>query len=99
LPVSILLFILGGIFLISVQPVCIRFTHDLLPGSMSFASSLILGFAPGLAGITMIFLGKAADIIGIGRLVQLELILAAFTVIVLFVFQLAAKIKVRAKKD
>ncbi|MBM3701122.1 MAG: MFS transporter [Actinobacteria bacterium] len=99
LPVSILLFILGGIFLISVQPVCIRFTQDLLPGSMSFASSLILGFAPGLAGITMIFLGKAADIIGIDRLVHMELLLAIFTVMVLFIFPFASKIKVQARKD
>jgi len=89
--ISIFLFILGGIFLISVQPVCIRLTQDLLPGSMSFASSLILGFAPGLAGITMIFLGKAADRIGINMLVHLELILAAFTVLVLFIFAIVSK--------
>jgi len=66
---------------------------------MSFASSLILGFAPGLAGITMIFLGKAADIIGIGGLVDMKLLLAAFTVIVLFVFPFSSKIKFRARKD
>lgn len=96
LPVSIMLFIFGGIFLISVQPVCIRLSQDLLPGSMSFASSLILGFAPGLAGITMIFLGKAADKIGIGRLMQLELILAAFTVMLLFIFSILFKRKLKS---
>ncbi len=58
---------------------------------MSFASSLILGFAPGLAGITMIFLDKAADIIGIDRLVHIELILAAFIVFVLFIFIITKK--------
>lgn len=82
--VSMILFILGGIFLISVQPVCIRLTQDLLPKNMSFASSLILGFSPGIAGITMIFLGKAADRIGIVRLVNYELIFAVVISLVLF---------------
>ena len=88
---SIVLFILAGFFLISVQPVCIRMAQDLLPGSMSLASSLILGFAPGLAGITMIFLGKAADIIGISALVNFELLgpLAAF--ILLFTYPVMEK--------
>ena len=40
---SIALFILGGFFLISTQPVCIRMSQDLLPGNMGLASSLILG--------------------------------------------------------
>jgi MFS transporter, FSR family, fosmidomycin resistance protein len=69
---SIALFILGGFFMISAQPVCIRMAQDLLPGNMSLASSLILGLSPGIAGITMIFLGKAADRIGIVNLVYYE---------------------------
>lgn len=58
--------------MISAQPVCIRMAQDLLPGNMSLASSLILGLSPGIAGITMIFLGKAADRIGIVNLVYYE---------------------------
>ena len=69
---SITFFILGGFFMISAQPVCIRMAQDLLPGNMSLASSLILGLSPGIAGITMIFLGKAADLIGIVNLVYYE---------------------------
>ena len=38
------------------------------------ASSLILGLSPGLAAITMIFLGKVADRIGIVNLVNYELL-------------------------
>jgi len=88
---SIILFVLGGFFLISIQPVCIRMTQDLMPENMSLASSLILGFSPGIAGITMIFLGKAADIIGIAALINYELILIIFTLLILFSFPLAER--------
>ncbi len=78
-----ILFILSGFFFVSVQPVCIRMAQDLLPSDMSFASSLILGLSAGLAGVTMIFLGKAADIIGIANLVRLELILFILVILLL----------------
>ena len=89
--ISIILFVLGGLFLVSIAPVCIRMTQDLMPGNMSLASSLILGLGPGLAGITMIFLGKAADIIGIAALVRYELILIMFAIVLLFSFPLAER--------
>jgi|GEM_PF-528689 len=83
---TIVLFILGGFFIISIQPVCIRITQDLLPKNMSFASSLILGLSPGFAGITMIFLGKAADKIGIIRLINFELAFAFIVFLILFFY-------------
>jgi FSR family fosmidomycin resistance protein-like MFS transporter len=89
--ISIILFIAGGFFLISIQPVCIRMTQDLMPENMSLASSLILGFSPGMAAITMIFLGKAADIIGIAALINYELILIIFTFLMLFSFPAVEK--------
>jgi len=88
---SIALFIIGGFFLISVQPVCIRMAQDLLPGNMSLASSLILGLSPGLAGITMIFLGKAADIIGIASLIRYELLGLILSLLILFIFPVLEK--------
>src|SRR3972149_11088956 len=88
---SIILFVLGGFFLISIQPVCIRMTQDLMPENMSLASSLILGLGPGLAAITMIFLGKAADIIGIVALINYELILIILALLLLFSFPLAKR--------
>ncbi len=88
---SIVLFIVAGFFLISVQPVCIRMAQDLLPGSMGFASSMILGFAPGLAGITMIFLGKAADIIGIPALINFELLGPFIAILLLFIYPIMGK--------
>lgn len=83
---SIILFVAAGFFLISIQPVCIRMTQDLLPGNMGLASSMILGFSPGLAGITMIFLGKAADIIGIVDLINYELIGLAASLLLLLTY-------------
>ena len=74
-----------------MQPVCIRMAQDLLPGSMSLASSMILGFAPGLAGITMIFLGKAADIIGIASLIRYELLGLTLSLLILFIFPMLEK--------
>jgi FSR family fosmidomycin resistance protein-like MFS transporter len=79
-----ILFILSGFFLISIQPVCLRMAQDMLPGNMSLASSLILGLSSGLAGVTVIFLGKAADIIGISMLIRLELILLFAAFLLLF---------------
>jgi len=88
---AIIFFILGGFFLISILPVCIRMSQDLLPGNLGFASSLILGFSSGLAGVTMIFLGKAADIIGIAMLVRLELSLLLISFFILFGYPLMEK--------
>jgi len=82
--VAIVFFVLGGFFLISILPVCLRMSQDLLPGNMGFASSLILGFSSGLAGVTMIFLGKVADIIGIAMLVKMELLLLFLAFLILF---------------
>lgn len=95
--ISIVLFILGGFFLISVQPVCIRMAQDLLPGSMSLASSMILGFSPGLAAITMIFLGKVANIIGISALVNFELLGPAISFLLLFIYPFMER-KLRLKE-
>ncbi len=88
---AIIFFIFGGFFLISLLPVCIRMSQDLLPGNLGFASSLILGFSSGLAGVTMIFLGKAADIIGIAMLVRLELLLLFLSFFILFGYPLVEK--------
>ena len=81
---SIIFFIASGFFLISIQPLCIRMSQDLLPKNMSIASSLILGISPGLAGISLIFLGKAADVIGIALLIRCALILLIVSFILLF---------------
>lgn len=88
---SIVFFVVAGFFMISIQPVCIRMAQDLLPGNMSLASSMILGFAPGLAGITMIFLGKVADIIGISALIKFELLGLALSFLLLFAYPLVGK--------
>lgn len=88
---SIILFLLAGIFLIGTNPVCMRMAQDLLSRNMSFASSLILGFSPGVAGITMIFLGKVADRIGIVSLIYYELIFTFIVFLILFIFPVLEK--------
>lgn len=88
---TIVFFIIGGFFLISILPVCLRMSQDLLPGNLGFASSLILGVGSGLAGVTMIFLGKAADIIGIAMLVRLELLLLFLAFCLLFGYPVVEK--------
>ena len=87
----IVFFIFGGFFLISILPVCIRMSQDLLPGNIGFASSLILGVSSGLAGVTMIFLGKVADIIGIAMLIKLELLLLFLSFLILFSYPFVEK--------
>ncbi len=88
---AIVFFIFGGFFLISILPVCIRMSQDLLPGNIGFASSLILGVSSGLAGVTMIFLGKVADIIGIAMLIRLELLLLFLSFLILFSYPFVEK--------
>ena len=66
-------------------------SQDLLPGDIGFASSLILGVSSGLAGVTMIFLGKVADIIGIAMLVRLELLLLFLSFLILFGYPVVEK--------
>jgi len=62
-----------------------------MPGNLGFASSLILGFSSGLAGVSMIFLGKAADIIGIAALLKFELLLLFLSFLILFGYPLVEK--------
>ncbi|MHB1253828.1 MAG: hypothetical protein ACYCZ1_06640, partial [Candidatus Humimicrobiaceae bacterium] len=88
---SIALFILSGVFLVSMQPVCIRIVQDMLPGNVSLASSLILGLSSGLAGVTMIFLGKVADIIGIEKLIRYELLFLFAAFLILFSYPIVGK--------
>lgn len=95
---AVILFIVSGFFLISVQPLCIRMSQDLLPSNMGFASSLIMGVSAGLSGVTIIFLGKAADKTGIVTLIQLELIILVIAFIILFAYPYFEKKLINAGK-
>jgi len=89
--ISIILLVLAGIFLIPIQPVCIRIAQHLLPKNMGLASSLILGLSSGLAGITLIPLGKLADRIGIAALIRGEMVFLILSIALLFFYPLVAK--------
>ncbi|MDZ7836972.1 MAG: hypothetical protein U5N58_02935 [Actinomycetota bacterium] len=88
---SMVLFVLAGVFLIPIQPVCMRTAQQLLPANIGLASSLILGLSAGLAGLTLIPLGKAADIIGIASLIRAEIGFLLLSVALLFFYPLVAR--------
>ncbi|MCL4415513.1 MAG: MFS transporter [Actinobacteria bacterium] len=83
-PVNIILFILTGFFLISTVPLCISLSHEIFPKNLSLASSLVIGFSSGFAGITMMFIGKLADKIGIERTIHIMLILPVVAIMAMF---------------
>ncbi|GAG98083.1 unnamed protein product, partial [marine sediment metagenome] len=84
---SIILFVLGGFFLISTLPLCIRLSQDIFPRNIGLASSLVMGLSAGSAGVTMIFLGKVADSIGIIRTINYALMLPVVALLLLTFFQ------------
>jgi len=88
--VPIIFFILVGFFSIGTLPLCIRVSQDIFPSNMSLASSLVMGLSVGTASITMIFLGKVADIVGIQRMIE-YLILLTVTVSLLLTIYLFIK--------
>jgi MFS family permease len=83
--IPIVFFIIVGFFSIATLTLCIRFSQDIFPANMSLASSLVMGLSVGIASITMIFLGKIADYIGIVKTVN-YLILLIFAIIILLIF-------------
>ncbi len=84
--VSIILFIAVGFFSIGTLPLCIRVSQDIFPSNMSLASSLVMGLSVGSASVTMIFLGKVADFIGIQKTIEYLLILILFISLILFFY-------------
>ncbi|MCG9479703.1 MAG: MFS transporter [Actinomycetia bacterium] len=85
---SIILYILGGFFLVSTLPVCIRLSQEILPSNLGLASSLVIGLSGGTAAITMIFLGRAADIIGVVATMNIVLAVPLISIILLMFFPL-----------
>jgi len=83
---SILLYILGGFFLISTLPLCIRLSQDILPSNLGLASSLVIGLSGGTAAITVIFLGRIADMIDIASTMTIILILPVISFFLLMFF-------------
>lgn len=61
----VLLVAIGGFFLQSTLPVNVTFGQALAPVSAATVSSLMMGFAWGSGGLTVPFVGKVADMIGL----------------------------------
>ncbi|MDD3776477.1 MAG: MFS transporter [Actinomycetota bacterium] len=83
---SILFYISGGFFLISTLPVCIRLSQQILPANLGLASSLVIGLSGGTAAITMIFLGKVADMIGVVATMNIILVIPLVSIMLLLFF-------------
>jgi predicted MFS family arabinose efflux permease len=81
--VPVIFFIFTGLFTISTLPTCIRLSQDIFPSNMGLASSLVMGLSVGTASITMIFLGKVADNIGIENMINYIIVLVLATAAIL----------------
>ncbi len=86
--ISIVLFILAGLFISSTIPLCIRVVQDIFPGNVSFASSIVMGVSAGIAAATIILIGKIADHIGMIKTINYILILPILASLLLFLFPL-----------
>ena len=84
--ISITFFVIGGFFIISTLPLCIRISQDIFPSNVSLASSLVMGLSVGGASLVMIGIGKIADYIGIIRIVNYILIIPFAVSLLLFLF-------------
>jgi FSR family fosmidomycin resistance protein-like MFS transporter len=64
--VSIVLLFLGGVCLLLTIPVNVVMAQDLVPSQGGIVSSLMMGFAWGMAGITFVpLIGWSADHVGL----------------------------------
>ncbi|MFA6882001.1 MAG: MFS transporter [Aminobacterium sp.] len=72
---AFVLFLVGNALLISSSPILVAQAQELAPESKSTATSLLMGVAYGLSGLTMAIVGKIADLQGI---------VFAFSLILLF---------------
>jgi MFS transporter, FSR family, fosmidomycin resistance protein len=61
----VLLVAIGGFFLQSTLPVNVTFGQALAPVSAATVSSLMMGFAWGSGGLTVPFVGRIADLVGL----------------------------------
>jgi FSR family fosmidomycin resistance protein-like MFS transporter len=89
--IPVVFFIITGFFSIATLPLCIRISQEIFPGSMGLASSLVMGLSVGTASIAMIFLGKAADKIGIENTVYFASISIIAIIVLLSFYPLVAK--------
>jgi len=84
--ISIAFFIIGGFFIISTLPLCIRISQDIFPSNVSLASSLVMGFSVGGTALVFMGIGKIADYIGIARVMNYILIIPLIVTFLFFPF-------------
>ena len=76
-PLSLVLLTMGGFFLGSTLPVNITYAHMIAPVAAGTVSSLMMGVAWGVAGMTVPLVGLAGDAVGLGPTLQVVALLPA----------------------
>lgn len=84
--ISIVFFILAGLFSISTIPLCTRMAQDIFPGNVSLASSFSIGVAAGSAALTFILIGRIADIAGMITVIKYITLFPLAACLMLFFF-------------
>lgn len=79
---ALLFLALVGLTVKATNPVVVAFAQELMPGRAGTASSLVMGFSWGIAGIAITGLGKLADVIGLERAMEILMILPLIAVVV-----------------
>jgi MFS transporter, FSR family, fosmidomycin resistance protein len=88
---SLVFFMLLGLFSISTLPLCTRMVQDLFPRNVSLASSLSIGVAAGSAAATIMLIGKIADIVGMVSIMRFAALFPLGSVLLLFLYPLIQK--------
>ncbi|RMF93068.1 MAG: MFS transporter [Nitrospinota bacterium] len=78
---SMIFLALAGMAVKATNPVVVAFAQELVPERAGTASSLVMGFSWGFAGIALTGLGKLADILGIAHALQLLMLLPLVAVL------------------
>ncbi len=78
--------LLGFLFFLGESP-CIVIAQETIPGRSGTMSSLIMGFAWGMAGFVLVGIGAIADALGLKRAIDLLLYLPVMALILAFFLQ------------
>jgi len=84
--ISIVFFILYGLFSVATIPLSNRLAQDIFPKNAALATSFSIGVATGSASATVLLIGKIADILGIITTLRYVMILPVISVILLFFY-------------
>jgi len=83
---GVLLLLVSSLFSVSTIPLCNRLAQDIFPQNAGLATSFTIGVAAGSASVTLLIVGRIADIIGMISTIRYVLVLPLMGVLLLFFF-------------